>query len=281
MKSNYLVNKNIKRIAFNKAAHSYDMHSKLQELISKKLHERLSDINIHPKNILDLGSGTGINGLYLEKKYKKLHIINYDFAEKMLVNSRKKQPNIIKRILNGNKFSYVCGDIEELGFAPNSFDLIWSSSALQWCNDLPKILKMIEIILKPGGLFIFSTFGPNTLKELRIINNHSVNTFVHADNIKNMLLSNKLINPTLEVENFILSYPSVEKFFKDIKGIGASSSSGQSSYGLGGKAKITKIKEAYELLRVEGVLPVTYEVIYGHVWSNSKDQKIFLNNEIS
>ena len=55
----------------------------------------------------------------------------------MLINARKKQPNIIRKILSGNKFSYVCGDIEGLGFAPNTFDLIWSSSALQWCNDLP------------------------------------------------------------------------------------------------------------------------------------------------
>ena len=164
MGGNYLINKNIKRVAFNKAANSYDTHSKIQELISKKLFDRLSHINIYPNNILDLGSGTGLNGLLLQKKYRKSHIINYDFAENMLANSRKKQPNIIKRILNGNKFSYVCGDIEELGFAPNSFDLIWSSSAIQWCNDLSKILQMIKTILKPGGLFIFSSFGPNTLK---------------------------------------------------------------------------------------------------------------------
>ena len=164
MGGNYLINKNTKRVAFNKAANSYDTHSKIQELISKKLFDRLSHINIYPNNILDLGSGTGLNGLLLQKKYRKSHIINYDFAENMLANSRKKQPNIIKRILNGNKFSYVCGDIEELGFAPNSFDLIWSSSAIQWCNDLSKILQMIKTILKPGGLFIFSSFGPNTLK---------------------------------------------------------------------------------------------------------------------
>ena len=72
MEGNYLINKNTKRVAFNKAANSYDRHSKLQELISKKLFDRLSHINIYPKNILDLGSGTGLNGLYLQKKYKKI-----------------------------------------------------------------------------------------------------------------------------------------------------------------------------------------------------------------
>ena len=273
MESKYQINKNIKRVAFNKSAHSYDKHSMLQELISKKLLDRLFQINICPTNILDLGSGTGLNGLYFDKKYKKSHIINYDFAENMLINARKKKPNIISKILSRNKFSYVCGDIEELGFAPNSFDLIWSSSALQWCNDLPKIISMIKTILRPGGLFIFSSFGPNTLKELRMIDNNSVNTFTDINNITNMLVSNKLLKPVLDVEDFIISYPSIEKFFKDIKGIGASSSSSQSSKGLGGKSKIIKIKKAYEELRVEGKLPVTYEVIYGHAWNNLKDQK--------
>jgi len=272
MESKYQINKNIKRVAFNKSAHSYDKHSMLQELISKKLLVRLSQLNIFPKNILDLGSGTGLNGLYFDKKYKKSHIINYDFAENMLVNARKKKPNIIKNILGRNKLSYVCGDIEELCFAPNSFDLIWSSSALQWCNDLPKILSMIETILRPGGLFIFSSFGPNTLKELRMIDNNSVNMFTDINSITNMLVSNKLLNPLLDAEDFIISYSTIEKFFKDIKGIGASSSSSQLSKGLGGKSKIIKIKKAYEKLRVEGKLPVTYEVIYGHAWNNLKDQ---------
>ena len=266
MKSKYPINKNIKRVAFNKSAHSYDKHSMLQELISKKLLDRLSQKNIFPKNILDLGSGTGLNGLNFDKKYKKSHIINYDFAENMLINARKKQPNIIRRILSGNKFSYVCGDIEDLGFAPNTFDLIWSSSTLQWGNDLPKIISMIKTILRPGGLFIFSSFGPDTLKELRMIDNNSVNTFTDINSITNMLVSNKLLKPVLDVEDFIISYPSIEKFFKDIKGIGASSSSSQLSKGLGGKSKIIKIKKAYEELRVEGMLPVTYEVIYGHAW---------------
>ena len=166
----------------------------------------------------------------------------------------------------------MCGDIEELCFAPNSFDLIWSSSALQWCNDLPKILSMIETILRPGGLFIFSSFGPNTLKELRMIDNNSVNMFTDINSITNMLVSNKLLNPLLDAEDFIISYSTIEKFFKDIKGIGASSSSSQLSKGLGGKSKIIKIKKAYEKLRVEGKLPVTYEVIYGHAWNNLKDQ---------
>tara|TARA_B110000196_G_C21151432_1_gene669952 strand:- start:4844 stop:5668 length:825 start_codon:yes stop_codon:yes gene_type:complete len=273
MGGNYLINKNIKRVAFNKAANSYDTHSKIQELISKKLFDRLSHINIYPNNILDLGSGTGLNGLLLQKKYRKSHIINYDFAENMLANSRKKQPNIIKRILNGNKFSYVCGDIEELGFAPNSFDLIWSSSAIQWCNDLSKILQMIKTILKPGGLFIFSSFGPNTLKELRAIDNNSVNTFIDVKNISDMLVGNRLLNPKLDVEDFTLLYTSIDKFFRDLKGIGASKSSSQLKKGLGGKDRIIKIKKAYEELRVEGKLPVTYEVIYGHVWKKSKNLK--------
>ena len=88
-----------------------------------------------------------------------------------------------------------------------------------------------------------------------------------------MLVGNRLLNPKLDVEDFTLLYTSIDKFFRDLKGIGASKSSSQLKRGLGGKDRIIKIKKAYEELRVEGKLPVTYEVIYGHVWKKSKNLK--------
>ncbi len=56
---------------------------------------------------------------------------------------------------------------ENLPLAPQSKDLIVSSLALQWANDLPGLLIQINRALKPGGLFLGALLGAQTLSELR------------------------------------------------------------------------------------------------------------------
>ena len=98
----------------------------------------------------------------LKEKYQNIRLINYDFSINMLQEAKKNQHKVL-----GTKSEFICGDIEELSFSENTFDVIWSTSSLQWCNNLSDIFKKAKSILKPGGLFIFSTFGPNTLFELK------------------------------------------------------------------------------------------------------------------
>jgi len=88
-----MINKKIKRIAFNRAAKTYDDYSVLQKQISLDLFDRLSLIKIAPNFILDLGSGTGENNSGFKNIYKNKNIINYDFSERMLIrvlNQKKK-----------------------------------------------------------------------------------------------------------------------------------------------------------------------------------------------
>ena len=271
-----MIDKNIKRKAFNRAAKTYDQYCVLQDRISQELFDRLALIKIEPKNILDLGAGTGANGLSLKKIYKHAQIINYDFAKNMLFKAKFKQTSVLDRLINNKIFSYVCGDLEAIPFRPNTFDLIWSSSTLQWCNNLPETLGMIRSILKPGGLFIFSSFGPGTLIELKnitmdVANVNRTNEFVDIHDFGDMLLSSGLSDPVLDMDNFVLTYSVVDKLFNDIKNIGATSGFRLSSVGLGGKTYLKKIKQAYEQFRENEVLPATYEVIYGHAWHLPKN----------
>jgi malonyl-CoA O-methyltransferase len=234
-----MINKEYKRKSFNRAATTYDSFAILQDTISNKLFDRLKKINLSPLEILDLGCGTGTNGVNLKKQYEKSRIINYDFSENMLSEARLKQKIFILNQINPSPYSYICGDIEAIPLKENSLDLVWSSSTLQWCNELDLVFNQVKKILKPGGLFIFSTFGPNTLNELREI----------TENLFNEKRTSTFI---------------------DIKSIGATNGNISKAKGLSGRSFTKKIIEKYEEYRKNKLLPASYEVIYGHAWNIPK-----------
>ncbi len=266
-------------MAFNRAAVTYDDYAVLQKQISIDLFDRLSLIKIAPNYILDLGSGTGENNPVFKDIYKNKNIINYDFSEKMLMRAKSKEKDFLglNKILGKNNISYICGDMEHLPIKKNLIDLVWTSSSLQWCTDLNKTFLGVKEILNYGGLFIFSTFGPNTLTELSEINkelsqNDTVNSFTDMHEIGDMLVANGFSDPVLDSDEYTLTYSNVEKLFIDIKNIGATSSNGQEKKGLRGKNYLKKIAFEYDKYKKSGLLPATYEVIYGHAWNMNKNQ---------
>jgi malonyl-CoA O-methyltransferase len=271
-----VIDKEYKRKVFNRYAKTYDQYSSLQDKISDNLFKKLDLIDIRPKVILDLGCGTGRNGKILKDKYKKIRLINYDFSINMLHEAKNKQHNLFNKILGISNSAFVCGDIEELSFPEKTFDIIWSTSSLQWVNNLSETFKRIQSTLKPGGLFIFSTFGPNTLFELKSItkkisNYQKTNDFIDIQNIKDILVDVGLRHPVIETEEFRMTYKDINTLFLDLKNIGATSGFESKKIGLSGKSYIKMISDGYKQYSYDGILPATYEAVYGYAWNtNSK-----------
>ena len=265
-----MIDKIYKRKVFNRAANSYEKFSGIQDQISQNLLEKLECRNINPTNILDLGCGTGKNGLHFLKKFKKISLVNFDLSENMLEQARKKMTTSSINFVNNSTNFHVCGDMENLPFRDNLFDLVWSSSAIQWSDNLPIVLKHINRILKPNGFFIFSTFGPETLKELRMINevlyNHpKTNNFFDLKDIRDFFAIEGFDNLSFDVKSYRLDYASVEDILYDIKGVGATNGNKKRSKGLRGREFINIMKQHYEKYREGKLYPATYEVIYAVV----------------
>jgi malonyl-CoA O-methyltransferase len=272
-----MIDKKYKRKIFNRSAKSYDQFSVLQDKVSNSLFKRLDLIKLHPELILDLGCGTGRNGKILKDRYSNARIVNYDFSENMLLEARKKQKSLIDKSLKIKRPSFICGDIEDLVFANEVFDIVWSTNSLQWCNNLSITFNKIRSILKPEGLFIFSTFGPNTLFELRNITKEissyqKTNDFINMHSIKDILINEGFSNPVIESEEFCLTYNSIDKLFLELKNIGATSGFMIKKNGLTGKSFLKKIAEGYEKYRNYGKFPATYEVIYGYTWRTKNNK---------
>jgi malonyl-CoA O-methyltransferase len=263
----YFIDKARVRASFNRAAQTYDAAAVLQKLVRDEMFDRLDLIKLSPKKVLDAGCGTGHASFSLQKRFRLAQVFSLDLALGMLEKTYKEQPLFSK--LFGQK-RLICADIENLPVASDSMDLVWSNLALQWCNDLDKSFTEISRVLKPNSLFIFSTFGPDTLKELRAASNNGsthVSRFIDMHDIGDALTRNGFNAPVLDVERYTLTYDDVKGVMADLKAIGAHNATQGRSRGLAGKGFLSNLMAKYEQFRVDGKLPATFEVIYGHAWT--------------
>ncbi len=248
------------RRAFGRAASSYDAHAVLQLEVQTRLQERLNDAAISPARVLDVGSGTGRGAASLRKRYPKAQTIALDLALPMLHASRKQRGWL-------RPFARVCADAEALPLVDASIDLLHSNLCLQWCGNLEAVYENFRRVMRPQGLLLFSTFGPETLHELRdafanVDGGVHVSRFLDMHQIGDALLSAGFRDPVLERDVFTLTYPDVRSLMRELRAIGATNADKDRPRSLTGKHHLQRVVDAYERFRTEGLLPATYEVVY-------------------
>ncbi len=262
------------RRSFERAADRYDEAAVLQREVATRLLERLDLVRLSPQRILDLGSGTGycIDGLLA--RYRKAEVVALDIALPMLRHARRHG-----RWLRRPRC--VCADAERLPFADDSFDLVFSNLMMQWCVDLDATFAELRRVIRPGGLLLFSSFGPDTLKELRAawgeVDGYAhVNTFLDMHDVGDALLRARFADPVMDVERLILTYRDVRKLMRELKQIGAHNVTAGRPRGLTGRHRLQRLVEAYERFRHDGLLPATYEIVNGHAWVSEKHLAVTL-----
>ncbi|UXY16783.1 malonyl-ACP O-methyltransferase BioC [Chitiniphilus purpureus] len=275
MSEPFYTDKTAVRAAFDKAAASYDAAAVLQREVADRMAERLDYIKLVPQRMLDAGCGTGYAGPMLRARYPDAQLIELDLAPGMLAIAREKQAGRGVRkwlqLFERQRAQQVCGDIERLPLADGSVDLIWSNLTLQWCNVPDAALAECRRVLRPGGLLMFSTLGPDTLRELRAafegVDGYShVNRFIDMHDLGDALLHAGLSTPVMDMELITMTYPDAGSVMRDLKAIGAHNATFGRPAGLMGKAVWRKVNAQYERFRRNGELPCTYEVVYGHAW---------------
>lgn len=264
-KHNYRLDKRQARLAFERAALTYDEAAALQREIGQRLIERLQLIRLQPVAILDLGAGTGTFSKALLQRYRKADVIALDVALNMLRHTQRRGSWF-------RKPRCVCSDAERLPFADDSFDFIFSNLMLQWCMDLDSVFTELRRVLAPGGLLMFTTLGPDTLKELRAsweaVDGYThVNSFIDMHDVGDALMNTHWAEPVMDTERITVTYREVRTLMQDLKHLGAHNVTVGRPRGLTGKQRWQQVAGAYEQFRVDGVLPASYEVVYGHAWS--------------
>jgi len=256
------------RHAFEKAATNYDAAAVLQQEVANRLVERMDYMSMKPARILDAGTGTGFISQLLATRYPKTQISALDLAFNMLKQAKSKRS--LKQRWN-KQFNYINAEVENIPLADASVDLVISGLTIQWCQDLPKVFKEFRRILSPNGLLLFSTFGPDTLKELRqswaeVDELPHVNAFTDMHDVGDALMQSGFADPVMDMEMLTVTYNDVKTVMKDLKQIGAHNVMQGRSHNMTGKNKLKNMMQAYEQFREEGLLPVSHEIVYGHAW---------------
>ena len=274
------------RRSFAAAARTYDDNAFLQREIGDRLFERLDYIKLQPVRVLDLGSGTGYATRKLRQRYADADIVSLDLVPEMLRFSQAQLPTtpILARLFGRSKRqNWLCANAEALPLANESIDLVLSSLMLQWC-DPEAVSREVARVLKPNGLFMFTTFGPDTLKELRasfrqLDDAPHVNEFVDMHDIGDILVHAGFADPVMDQETVTLTYADLKSMLRELKGIGAHNVLPGRAQGLMGRQRWQRLQDAYEIFRRDGRLPATYEVVYGHAWKPEFSKRKTIDGE--
>ncbi len=264
--SGAIPDKRLLRAAFDRAAADYDRHAALQRDVADRLLERLDLVRLEPARVADVGAGTGYATRALARRYRKARIYALDLAPAMVVRARRQAPRLFSRQ------SFFCGDADALPLPAASMDLLFSNLALQWCSDLSRTIAELTRALAPGGLLLFSTFGPDTLAELReswreVDKSTHVNHFFDMHDIGDIMLAAGLKDVVVDVDRVIRTYPDVHTLMRALKAIGAHNVTQGRPRQMTGRSRLARLVAAYERYRTHTGLPATYEVVYGHAWA--------------
>jgi malonyl-CoA O-methyltransferase len=269
------------RRGFARAAATYDAAAVLQREVAARMAQRLDYVKLAPTAILDAGCGTGEAVGELGVRYPGARVIAFDAALPMVVAAQHRSQSgrtLLRRLLRplaGNRPAlapaFVCADINALPFRGVCVDLVWSNLALQWVNDLPRAFAEFRRVLRVGGLLSFTTFGPDTLREVRsafagVDTRTHTNRFVDMHDIGDMLVHAGFADPVMDMEHVALTFDTPRALLADLKAIGATNRTRGRPRGLMGRERWSRAMRRLEALRDAGRIPATFEVVYGHAW---------------
>jgi len=245
--------------SFSRAASLYDSVAKLQRDVGAQLLTSLDQLQIVPATVLDLGCGTGYFYPELRRRYPGARYLGLDLAQGMVEYARGQVTGA---------GDWLVGDAEALPLAANSVDLVFSSLAVQWCYRPEHLFAELSRVLRPGGCCVFTSLGPDTLCELRAawaaVDSHQhVNTFIPSSDLATA--ARQISGIQLELDNglFRMEYQRVRDLLAELKTLGAHNMNRDRPVGLTSRRAMQGMLQAYEAWREDGVLPATYDVIFG------------------
>lgn len=265
------------RRAFSRSAPGYAAAAALQREIESRLLESLAYLDdpalgrAPPRVVLDLGCGPGHAAAAMRRRWPRAQVVAIDLALPMLREAKRQAGRW--RLASRRRFARINADARALPLAEASVDVLFSNLCLQWVEDLPAVFTGFRRVLRPGGLLLVSSFGPDTLIELResfasADDAPHVSPFASIAQFGDALLAAGFRDPVLDRDLFVHRHRDLPELMRELRAIGATNALSARRHTLTGKARFTAASAAYECERgADGLLPATWEAIYAQAWA--------------
>lgn len=250
---------------FSRAAATYDGAAVLARETGRRMAERLDYVKLNPARIADIGCASGDGIRDLQQRYPVALPVAVDFSTAMLLQVRRRVPLLQRLARHAPRL--VNADARALPLAANSLGLAWSNLMLHWLDDPMPALREMHRVLEVDGLLMFSMLGPDTLKELRAACRDCgieppLRRFLDMHDIGDMLVAAGFADPVMDMEMLTLNYASARGLLRDQRHLGVRDALlGQMPW-----RDWRRVLRAYAARRADGVLPASFEIVYGHAW---------------
>ncbi len=218
---------------FSKYAKDYNNNNIIQQIAAKAL---VRDITTKPKTILELGCGSGQIYKYIDWEVDKYTAV--DFSSSMCELHPKDE-----------KTEVFCFDFDSSAFEEflkdKHFDMIISSSAMQWSKDIDRLVKILSLTTNEINCVLFTS---NTFKTIQELSSQS-SPILDSDTIKKAF--SNYFSCTFEIYNYNLEFEDKKKMFEYIK-----------KSGVEGEAKKLPFKSAKKLYKEYPLSYLEFEVIF-------------------
>jgi len=256
---------------FSRVAANYDQADFFVREVDRRMQERLDFVKVTPARILDLGCSRGGSFSGLTTRYPEAELLGLDIAPPMLQGARTPRPGWQRWLGLGrqNDALRLAGDAAKLPLKSASTAIVWSNLLLHWLDDPLPALAEAHRVLEVGGLLMFSTLGPDSLKELRSAFSDGyahTQRFIDMHDLGDMLVGCGFADPVMDMEVLTLTYDSFDAMLGELRAAGSGCAMKARRHGLTGRRAWEKARVAYETLRRDGRLPATFEIVYGHAW---------------
>lgn len=267
----YLLDARAIQRGFDRASTTYSAAAAVQAEIRARLIERLDLVRLQPAQVLDLGAASGQSTRALLDRYPKAQIVALDHSLAMLGEAQGAQRWL-------RRFTRIAGDAHRLPLAGGTIDLAFSNLMLAWSNDPDLVLREIARTLRAGGLFTFTTLGPDTLIELREAF-RTIDTYTHVHRFIDMhdwgdaLMRAGFAEPVMDTERLTVTYPSSDALLDELRRSGVTNATLGRRRGLLAREALKRVKDQLDERRRDGRLSISVEVVYGHAWRATPSER--------
>jgi len=246
--------------------------------VGARMDQRLDLMKIHPFRLLDAGEGSSVSRL--RKRYPDCRIVVLDDVKAELAHTSRIAADagwiagLLARLIFGARREPmpIVGELHRLPVLSASVGLVWSNLALHHYAEPLPVFQEMHRVLTGSGLLMFSTLGPDTLKELRQAfakadpGRAHVHDFVDMHDLGDMLVASGFAAPVMDMETITLTYDDIMALAKDLQAMGTVNSLQSRRRGLSGREMWSRLRAACAPLRMDGRLPASFEIVYGHAW---------------